>query len=120
MSKFLSRLAMQAASDEDDGKWILTEPLLYSSDIANCTIVVPRGFVTDLASAPRLPVIYFIAGDVAAAAAVTHDFLYSSHQFSRSVADAIFREAAEVTGVSWFQRWAMWAGVRIGGASRYG
>jgi hypothetical protein len=119
MSAFLSPLTLVAATDQDDGQWVLTEPLLYSSDIAKCVIIVPKGFQTDFASTPRLPVIYLLTGNVAAKAAVIHDFAYSDGQFTRSMADAIFREASEVIGVSWFRRWAMWVGVRIGGASHY-
>lgn len=119
MSAFLSHLCLISMGDKDDGQWVLTEPFLYSSDIAKCVIIVPKGFVTDFASTPRLPVIYFLAGNVATKAAVIHDFAYSDGQFSRSMADAIFREASEVIGVSWWRRWTMWAGVRIGGAAHY-
>jgi len=119
MSTFLSHLTLVAATDQDDGQWVLTEPLLYSSEIAQGVITVPKGFQTDFASTPRLPVIYWLTGNVAAKAAVVHDYLYSSGQFPRAMADAIFREASEVIGVSWFRRWTMWLGVRIGGSSHY-
>ena len=119
MSRFLDRCALEAASDVDDGRWILTKSLIYESDVAGRTIVVPAGFVTDLASVPRLPVVYWLTGDTAASAAVVHDWLYSSHQVSRKMADAVLREASAVIGVPFWRRWLMWAGVRLGGAGHY-
>lgn len=119
MSKFLTRCALVAATDQDDGRWILCKPLVYESDVAKQTFTVPEGFETDLASVPRLPVVYLLTGDTARAAAVVHDYLYSSRKVSRKVADAVLREASEVSGVPAWRRWLMWAGVRAGGASYY-
>lgn len=119
MSKFLSRLYLVDADDTDTGKWYLFAPLVYESKVAGRTITVPAGFPTDLASTPRIPIIYEACGNIAAKAAVVHDYLYTSGRESRAVADAVLREAAEVTGVSWWRRWGMYLGVRIGGGSRY-
>jgi hypothetical protein len=119
MSQFLTRCALEAASDQDDGRWILCKPLVYQSDVAKQTFTVPEGFETDLASVPRLPVVYLLTGDTARAAAVVHDYLYSERKVSRKVADAVLREASEVSGVPAWRRWVMWVGVRIGGSSHY-
>lgn len=122
MSKFISALYLIAASpDADDGKWILGADLVYDSDKLKQRITVPTGYQTDLASVPRLPVIYFLAGDSAHAAAVVHDFLYGGGVpgVSRKDADAVLREAATATGVPRWRSWLMWAGVRIGGGSHY-
>lgn len=119
MSGFLTRCALECASDQDDGKWVLVRPLIYCSDVANQTFVVPAGFQTDLASVPRLPVIYLLTGDTSSAAAVVHDWLYSSHVVTRELADAVLREASQVIGVPGWRRWLMWAGVRLGGGSHY-
>jgi len=119
VSKFLSRLYLVDADDNDTGRWYLFAPLVFDSKVAGRVITVPAGFPTDLASTPRIPIIYEACGNIAVRAAVVHDYLYSSGRESRAVADAVLREAAEVTGVSWWQRWAMWVGVRIGGSSHY-
>lgn len=119
MSAFLNRCALEAATFQDDGKWILIEALMYQSDVAKQTFVVPKGFQTDLASVPRLPVIYLLTGDTSSAAAVVHDWLYSSHIVPRDVADAVLREASQASGVPGWRRWLMWAGVRLGGASHW-
>lgn len=118
MSKFLTKCVLQA-DDVDDGKWTVTAPLVYQSDVAKQTFTVPAGFVTDLASVPRLPVVYLLAGDTSSEAAVVHDYLYSTRCVPRDVADAVLREASAVTGVPAWRRFMMWAGVRIGGASHY-
>lgn len=118
MSQYLSKLILEAA-DEDGGKWRVVEPFHYDSDVAKRVITVPAGFLTDLASTPRIPIIYELCGNVATKAAVVHDYLYTSGRESRAIADAVLREAAALAGVSWWQRWAMWAGVRIGGSSHY-
>lgn len=118
MSEFLSPLRAEYYPG-DTGDWVLLEPLVYASDVAGRTITVPAGFTTDFASTPRIPVIYEALGNIGVRAAVVHDYLYTSGRESRSMSDKVFREAAAVTGVSWWQRWAMWAGVRIGGGRRY-
>ncbi|RFP19202.1 DUF1353 domain-containing protein [Duganella sp. BJB475] len=116
MSQFLTKLQLEVADNTDDGKWVLTAALIYQSDVAKRTFVVPKGFQTDLASVPRLPVIFLLTGDTSNQAAAVHDYLYSSHEVSREMADAVLREASEVTGVPAWRRWLMWAGVRAGGA----
>jgi hypothetical protein len=63
--------------------------------------------------------VFLLAGDCAREAAVVHDYLYSTHQVDRATADAVLREASAVTGVPWWRRQLMWAGVRMGGASHW-
>lgn len=118
MSKFLSRLYLVDV-DDADGKWYVFKPLLFNSAVAGRVITVPEGFPTDLASTPRIPFIYEMLGNIGARAAVVHDYLYTSGRESRAMADDVLMEALEACGVSRFKRWAMWAGVRLGGASHY-
>ena len=118
MSQFLSPLRAEYYPN-DTGNWVLLEPLIYDSDVAGRVITVPAGFTTDFASTPRIPIIYEALGNIGVRAAVVHDYLYTSGRESRAMADQVFREAAAITGVSWWKRWAMWAGVRIGGHTRY-
>lgn len=82
-------------------------------------VVVPAGFVTDLASIPRLPFFYMMLGDSIQEPAVIHDYLYSTGILSRKDADNVLLEAMEVTGISWFKRHLIYWGVRIGGNSSY-
>jgi hypothetical protein len=119
MSAFLTELQVENASWMDDGKWRLTAPLVYQSDIADQTFTVPAGFITDYASVPRAPLVYWLCGDTSTLASVIHDAIYTFHWVTREVADAVLKEASLLTGVPSWRAWLMWAGVRIGGASHW-
>ena len=119
MSRFITRLRLERMEDHSHdgrGTWRVIDPLVYASEVAGTVFIVPSDFVTDLASVPRLPFAYLLTGGIGHAAAVVHDMLYTTHQVERSMADAVFREALIVLGVSSFQAWLMWLGVRVGGA----
>lgn len=118
----MTKLRIERIEDQSrDGRgtWRLIDPLAYESDVAQTIFVVPADFVTDLASVPRLPFAYLLVGGIGHAAAVVHDWTYTSHEVSRDVADAVFREALRVLGISAFQAWLMYLGVRLGGASSW-
>ncbi|WP_199226644.1 DUF1353 domain-containing protein [Acidovorax sp. HMWF029] len=120
--KFTSTLQLERLEDtsrDGRGTWRLLAALGYDSDLIG-HVDVPQGFVTDLASVPRLPLAFFLAGGLAHAAAVLHDWLYTTHQTDRATADAVFREAAQACGVSPWRAWVMWLGGRAGGASSWG
>lgn len=120
MSAFHTRLALEDTDTQDGGQWVLMRPLVYESDLLGVVITVPEGFQTDLASVPRIPLVYTLVGDTARAAAVIHDFLYVRPDIcTRKVADAVLQEACGASGVSRWRAWLMWAGVRIGGSSHY-
>ncbi|VXB26116.1 conserved hypothetical protein [Burkholderia sp. 8Y] len=104
---------------DEPATWRLNEPLVYQSDVAGQTFTVPAGFVTDLASTPRIPVVYEIAGGAANMASVVHDFLYASHPVTRGVADSVLREASLATGVAKWRARLMFYGVRLFGARHW-
>lgn len=118
-ARFLSRLYLVDADDWDTGRWYLFAPLVFDSMVARRVITVPAGFPTDLASTPRIPIIYEMLGNIGRRAAVIHDYLYTSGRESRAVADAVLREACIVNGVPAWKSWLMWVGVRVGGGSHY-
>lgn len=123
MSRFMTRLRIERiedASSDGRGTWRLLDPLAYESDVAQTIFVVPADFVTDLASVPRLPFAYLLTGGIGHGAAVVHDMIYTTHEVSRDVADAVFREALGVLGVPGWQAWLMWVGVRAGGWRSWG
>lgn len=122
MSRFITELDVVLLDDtENDGRglWMVNSVLIYSSDRANRIITVPAGFITDLASVPRIPLAFWMTGDTAHAAAVVHDFLYSTGQVNRGTADAVLLEAMAVTGIPSWRRYAMYLGVRVFGGSRF-
>lgn len=118
MSKFLTTLRVMRVEDNSHdgrGTWELLNIFAYKSDVADTTFVVPKGFITDFASVPRVPVAFWLTGETAQKPAVIHDWLYTSHEVARSVADAVFREACLLTGMPAWRAWMMWLGVRAGG-----
>ena len=120
MSRYLTDLDVRLLSDSDGGgKWMLVSPLLYESGVANAIIKVPTAFETDFASVPRVPIVFDLMGDLAHAAAVLHDYLYTTGEVSRATADAVLKEAAIVSGVPSWKAWLMFIAVRTFGASHY-
>lgn len=115
MAKFLTKLVCE----KDDGKWVLFYDLGYQSDKYTKPIWVPMGFKTDFASVPRIPVAYWLFGDQAHEAAVVHDYLYVTGDLGKDLADSIFLEAMEVSGVWAWRRWPMYWGVKYFGHHAY-
>lgn len=123
MSQFLSDLRLDLIEDEgEDGRahWRLGAPLKYYSSVHwrgrhIGLIVVPRGFETDLASVPRLPVAWMLAGGIANRPSVIHDWLCDSRRFTSRIAAAVFAEACAAEGIVFWRRAIMWAAVRCCG-----
>ena len=115
-SRFLSDLVVKSL---DDATWELTGALIYQSELLNQTIAVPAGFVTDLASVPRVPIIYEIWGDRAHHESVPHDWIYQTHVFPKELADKCFLEMMTVRLKPWYIKMPMYWGVVIGGPSAY-
>lgn len=78
-------------------------------------VVVPAGFKFDLASVP-----WWLGGIAQKLgrhqrAACLHDYLYRKNIGTRAWADKQFRLAMQEDQTAGWRRWAMWAGVRVGG-----
>lgn len=99
--RFLSELTVARLAD---GRWRLTQPLVFESLKEARTIKVPAGFETDFASVPRLPFAYWLFGGVADEAVLVHDFLYSTGTVSRMLADEVFTEACKAKGLASWRR----------------
>lgn len=93
------------------GEWVVERDLLYFSK-AGDWYMVPKGFITDLASIPKALRGLIEVNGKHRKAAVLHDYLYCSQILAREDADALFLEAMELLGVSTVLRNAMWLGVR--------
>jgi hypothetical protein len=98
-----------------DGRWQLLQDLVYLSDLTHKAYTVPAGTVTDFASVPRLPLVYLLTGNTSTMAAVVHDHLYQTGQEPKHIADAIFAEIMDRTGVPQWRRDFMLLGVIVGG-----
>lgn len=117
--RFLNRTTMDVWGDSD---WVLCDSLAYWSAITASTIIVPKGFINDLASIPRFFRRVIPVNGRHRYAAVVHDWLYANANGSRTVqgidretADKIFLEAMEVLGVAGWKQKAMYQAVRLGG-----
>jgi len=106
----------------DNDLWRIAKPLIYYSAILNSLIIVQEGFITDLASVPRLPIVYDMWGARAHREAVIHDALYCTNCFpvvTRSQADHVFLEAMKSRGVKAHIRYPMFWAVRAAGWCRW-
>ena len=122
MSTFIGNLDTRVY---EPGEFVLLQPFGYRTRIGGLStytdvpkhhaIIVPRGFITDFASIPRIFRWAINPNGASRWAAVIHDFGYCSQIMTRAQYDAIFLEALEVSGVGWAQRHAMYAAVRAGG-----
>ena len=84
------------------------------------TVIVPRGFVTDLASIPQLLWSFKMKPTGAYAyAAIIHDWLYWSQSRTRKESDLIFFHAMEDSKVEKGLRDKMYRAVRVGGGSAW-
>jgi hypothetical protein len=120
MSAFLTRLFMVKIGKDDGPFWALTRPLVYYSVVAGRRFKVPAGFVTDLATVPRMPFVFLLTGDTSREASALHDWLYTApHPVDRATADKVLREASAVTGVPAWRRTLMYWGVRLFGAAHW-
>lgn len=100
--------------------WELMQALGYQSAEARVRLTIPAGFVTDLGSTPRWPVVYWFTGGVIFDEAVLHDFLYGTHlSETRACGDLVLDEAMGVRERTAWRRWLILKGVQIGGAKAW-
>lgn len=119
MARFLTTLDIAVI---DDTLFRLEKPLVYDSDVLKARITVPEGFYTDLASVPRVPLIYTLWGGRAHHEAVLHDYLYridAEPVATCEEANSVFLEAMKLRGKGWWISYPMYAGVCIGGPGSF-
>ncbi len=115
MSSFTQSLIVTPVAD---GKsWELVEEFDYHRGSAESTeiIHVPKGFITDFASIPRVFWNILPPWGEYGKAAVVHDYLYRSdtYPYTRKESDEVFLEAMKVLGVAWWKRNIMYYAVRV-------
>lgn len=112
----LEAVKIHEADGLDRANWRLLAPLVYVSQRRGL-IVVPKGFKTDFASVPRLPLAYALTGDTAHASAVVHDYLcriyYPECKITWADAARVFLEAMKHEKVPAWRRTLMYWGVRL-------
>lgn len=114
---FLTSLIVKA---DYGSQWALDQDLIYQTP-HDGLITVPRSFLCDLASIPRIFQLLIPVNDTHRQAATLHDWLYYKkgviglHTYSREQCDKLFLQAMKETGVSAWKRFAMYFAVRVGG-----
>lgn len=91
-------------------KWILLEDYQYKD------IMITAGFLTDLASIPRILWNIIAPFELSTEAPVVHDFLYRNGglgKYTREQADQIFLELMAKEGVVWWKRHVAYRAVRL-------
>lgn len=99
--------------------WIVVRPITYVEHRTGKTIVVPKGFVTDLASVPRKLWSLLSPIDSYMTAAILHDYLYWDQRCGQDEADIILNVAMKSYGVSSDKRHAIFDGVHFAGKQSY-
>ena len=106
-----------------------TKPLRYVCKALNAALYIPEEFITDLASVPRLPLTWYIAGGRAIRPALPHDFAYQFGYFllagggklavARDQADTVIHEACLADPISGaddrITAGLIYSAVRVGG-----
>lgn len=85
---------------------------------ATQVVVVPVGYLSDLASVPRLARrVVDPQTPHARRPSVLHDYIYThlTHRFTKVEADRIFYDALREEGMATPLAWLMWKAVRLGG-----
>ncbi|EBD4871246.1 DUF1353 domain-containing protein [Salmonella enterica subsp. enterica serovar Poona] len=100
--------------------WRVYEPFEFSlSDDNSDVISVPAGFITDLASVPRIFWTLLPPDGKYANAAIIHDYLYDNALRTKKEADLIFLDGMTVLGVPRWKRTIMYLAVRWFGRGMY-
>lgn len=110
-ARFLTHLDV----DADDFPYTLASALVYYSARLATTITVPAGFVTDFASIPWLVQWLIPKEGRYNRAAVVHDWLYTTGEYPRDMADYVLSEAMAAASVDPDRAEVIYAGVRVGG-----
>ena len=113
-------LTQLLVKDLMNGKFELFSDYVYKTK--EYFIKVPKGFVTDYASIPKLLRAIILPYGKHSGASVVHDWLYSSNcnlDISRERADKIFLEILKEEKVNFLLRTLMYTAVRKFGRSRF-
>ena len=116
----LMEMSKLLVKDLMNGKFELVSDYIYQ--IENYVIKVPRGFITDYASIPKIFRPIVLPYGKHSGASVVHDYLYSKScelNIERKKADKIFLEILKEEGVNPILARLMYIAVRVFGKIRY-
>ncbi len=101
--------------------WSLESELVYVSSKGE-TVTVPKGFITDMASVPKLFWNIFPPmgdGSKYGEAAVVHDFLYATQKIPKPQSDNFFLDAMNTLCVPMWKRYLLYYAVAFFGQSSW-
>lgn len=96
----------------------ILEDIEYKTE-AYGNIKVPEGFVTDLASTPRIVWSFFPPHGKYAPASILHDYLYTTGTGSKYSADNTFLEVMTQLEVPYFRRKLVYLAVKLFGKGNF-
>lgn len=103
-------------------RWHVVRPLRYRTHDERL-IVVPVGYLSDLASVPRLArrIVDPQTPEVRRPS-VVHDYIYTdqTHRFTKAEADRVFYDALVDEGMPRSLAWLLWKAVALGGRGSWG
>lgn len=111
-------------SDEPN-EWVVLKPYVFWSHDIGRVIIVPRWFITDLASIPKIFRSFISVNERHRFASLPHDMLYvlssiGEYNMSRAKADKVLLTFCELMGVPAWKRWTMYLAVRAGAWTLFG
>lgn len=117
MSSFTEPITDLLLSPFGDGKnFVVQKPFEYYVDRnKKLTFKIPKGFVTDFASVPRVFWALLPPWGKYGKAAILHDYLYRNKPLKRSACDRIMFEAMEVLAVPYWQKYLIYYNLKLFG-----
>ena len=119
MSQFTEDLIMRWLPEQRKFKVFIAFDYHVGSEHSDEIIHVVEGYITDLASIPRIVRWLIPKMGRHAQAAVVHDNCYQYHLYSQKRSDEIFLECMEVLKVPLWKRRLMYRAVRMFGGIAY-
>lgn len=103
----------------DDNDWFLLSDFVVTID--GKELVIPQGFKTDFATVPRVPIAYWLFGNVTHKPPVIHDWLYTQggDDAARKYADEVLYHAMLADGVNTLKAKCIYSAVRMFGKSHW-
>jgi hypothetical protein len=99
----------------DKDKWKIAKDFKFRVNRTNEIIVIREGFVTNLASVPRILRSIYPRSPKLLLASCIHDYLYEQGIYDRKTCDLIFKDLMKIVGVKKKKYKVMELGVRLFG-----
>ena len=100
-------------------RWKVVKDFKFAIDRTNDVITIPKGFVTNLCSIPRIAYTLFPRSVKNNLAGCVHDYLYSIGYETRKVSDLIFKDILGLSDVTVKRYKKMFTSVRLFGSFFY-